>query len=201
MAEMLAFSEVFTHKGGVAARQRPTPDQHFLGVVLMTKRLRPIRIEGNLAYVPLTHGYEAVIDAADAHLVDKYNWYAATGRKTVYGARADCSGPKQRMVRLHRQIMGEPDGLQVDHRDGDGLNNRRSNLRVATNSQNTCNQAIRRSNSSGYKGVHKHKDKWRADISRDGRRRFLGLHDTPEAAHAAYCKASAELHGEFGGVA
>ena len=166
----------------------------------MPKTLRPIRIEGNLAYVPLTHGFEAVIDASDAHLVEKYNWYVRQQRKAFYAARADCSGPKQRMVMMHRQIMGEPDGKQIDHRDGDGLNNRRCNLREATNSQNTCNQGLRRTNVSGFKGVYKHKRKWRADITLDGQRRFLGLFATPEAAHAAYCKASAELHGEFGRV-
>lgn len=165
--------------------------------------IRPIRIEGKVAYVPLSRGYEAIIDAADVPLVESYNWCAMVDGHTVYAVRTDYTGPKQRKVYLHRLIMGEPEGLQVDHRDGNGLDNRRANLREATPSQNLHNQRLSRANTSGYKGVewHKAKGKWRARIMINGKQRYLGLFATAEDAYAAYCKASAELHGEFGRTA
>jgi len=160
---------------------------------------RPIRIDGDVAYVPLTKGHEAVINAADVHLVANTNWCVLIEAHTVYAVRTG-PRPKQSSIRMHRVIMGEPVGLQVDHRDGDGLNNRRDNLRVATSSQNAQNQRRSSANLSGHKGVgfHKTSGKWRARIKLNGKRKHLGYFDTPEDAHEVYCKVSAELHGEFG---
>lgn len=164
---------------------------------------RPIRVEGSVAYVPLTRGHEAVIDAADVPLVDGYNWMAQPSRNTVYAARTDYSGPKPRTVLLHRVLMGEPDGLLVDHRDGNGLNNRRhgdtANLRFASASQNQHNRGANKANGTGLKGVSPRKDRgtWHAKIRVGGKLRHLGSFATPEAAHEAYCAAAAELHSEF----
>ena len=103
---------------------------------------------------------------------------------------------------MHRAIMGEPKELDVDHRDGDGLNNRRANLRVATVLENQFNARRRKDNASGFKGVswHRAAGKWYAHISLNRKRFHLGTFDTPEAAHAAYAAASAAFHGEFGRV-
>jgi hypothetical protein len=163
----------------------------------MPKDIRPIRTEGNTAYISLTRGYEAVIDAADVHLVHDYNWCAVIDGNNVYAVRTDSKG---RTVRLHRTIMGYPVGFNVDHEDGDGLNNRRANLRKATHGQNMHNQRIARDNTSGFKGVsyHKARGKFQALIGIDGKRKYLGIFDTPEEAYAAYCHASAKYHGEFG---
>jgi HNH endonuclease/AP2 domain len=170
----------------------------------MAKRfLRPIRIEGNVAYVTLTKAYVAIIDAVDVHLVDGHNWCALVGKNTVYARRSssrDADG-KQQDVRMHRVIMSAPPEFQVDHFDGDGLNNRRStNLRLATPSQNAHNQGIRRSNTSGTKGVtwHCRVGKWVAHITLHGKRKNLGYFTEQELAAAAYATASAEFHGEFG---
>lgn len=88
---------------------------------------------------------------------------------------------------------------QIDHINGRRDDNRLCNLRLATRSENTRNAKRRSDNTSGFKGVgfHKAQGKWRARIKIDGRRKDLGRFDTPEEAHAAYCKAAAELHGEF----
>jgi hypothetical protein len=165
----------------------------------MPRQVRPIRIEGNIAYVPLTKGYEAVIDAADVALVEAHNWCASVDANTVYAQRKDCSGPKKRTVWLHRAIMGEPSGLKVDHKDGNGLNNRRYNLREATHAENMRNRRTNENNTSGFKGVYlnKQSEKWCAQIKLNGKNRQLGRFDTPEEAHAAYATASAKLHGEF----
>ena len=169
----------------------------------MSKAIRQIRVDGNIAYVPLTKGYEAVIDAADVPLVDGWNWTANVRSHTVYAQRKDRSGPMPRTVMLHRVIARTPEGLDTDHSDGDGLNNRRDNLRVATRSQNQHNQRVALRNTSGFKGVtwHKAKGKWNALIKLHGKRRNLGYFSLAEDAAAAYAKASEELHGEFGRTA
>jgi len=166
-------------------------------------KARPIRIEGDVAYIPLTQGYEAVIDAADVPLVAGFNWCANVQSHAIYVKRAVRCGPKRSTVTLHRVLMDEPDGMQIDHIDGDGLNNRRLNLRKATAAQNQHNQGINIVNTSGFKGVgfHKESGKWSAKIKINRKRLHLGYFATPEAAHAAYAEASARLHGEFGRVA
>ena len=163
--------------------------------------MREIRIEGDVAYVPLTQGYEAVIDAADRHLVAGYNWTVLVGPRTVYACRTG-PRPKQHKVFMHRLLMGEPEGFQIDHIDSDGLNNRRNNLRTATKSQNQCNQRLNARNKSGFKGVSWHvpSAKWQSHIMLHGKSRNLGHFGCPTAAHFAYVKASRALHGEFGRI-
>lgn len=170
----------------------------------MPRTIRPIRIEGNLAYVALTRGYESVIDAADVHLTEGKNWYASSSHGTVYAVRhVTRLGGGQRTVYLHRAIMDPPDGVQIDHRDSSGLNNSRVNLRPATQSQNTCNSRVPEHNTSGVKGVswHKAAKKWRAQITLDGIGHHLGYFATPAAAGVAYAKASVRLHGAYGRTA
>lgn len=162
--------------------------------------IRPIRIQGNIAIVSLTQGYEAIIDADDAHLVESYNWCAQVQRNKIYAVRTSRLKSKQHQVRMHRVLMGNPSGFEVDHVDGNGLNNRKINLRKATQSQNQQNSTISKNNTSGFKGVtwSKRSKKWQAQITIDRKYKQIGKFDTPEDAHAAYTKASAELHGEFG---
>ena len=88
---------------------------------------------------------------------------------------------------------------QIDHIDGDRSNNRISNLREATNSQNSQNRKLSIANTSGYKGVYWHAQtsKWQARIMINGRGKHLGLFDSAKEAHAAYCIAADRLYGEF----
>lgn len=158
--------------------------------------LRPIRIEGNLAYVPLTQGMQAVIDAADVPLVDGHNWCAMRAREKFYaGTRVVRADGRQTTLLMHKALTGFD---LTDHRDGDGLNNRRKNLREATHSQNIQNQGRSRRNTTGFKGVSLCKGRFKATIGFEGKAHYLGNFGTPEAAHAAYCAASLKLHGEFG---
>jgi hypothetical protein len=89
--------------------------------------------------------------------------------------------------------------MQIDHANGNPLDNRLCNLRLATFSQNQCNKSRYRSNSSGFKGVHRHKRSqlWTARIQSNGKRIQLGEFSTPELAHAAYIGAAEALHGRF----
>ncbi|MDI9407802.1 MAG: HNH endonuclease [Candidatus Pacebacteria bacterium] len=166
----------------------------------MTKPIRQIRIEGNIAYVPLTKGYEAVIDAVDVPLVEGWNWHTANSRNMVYAVRREYSGMTSVFVKMHVLIGSPPDGFLVDHINGNGIDNRRANLRHATRAQNSRNQGIASHNTSGFKGVSikKGAKKYRAAICIEGKMKHLGLFPTAEKAHAAYVAASLSLHGEFG---
>ncbi len=175
---------------------------------------RPIHIVGDIAIIPLTQGYEAVIDAADLSLVEGFNWTADVVRRrkdgsvlTVYASRQHrLSNGKQMKIRLHRLLMAESNDMDVDHRDGNGLNNRRrgdtGNLRIVTSSQNMHNKRVSINNSSGVKGTYweKTRSKWRALIAVDGRRHHLGYFDSKDEAAAAYARASDDLHGEYGRI-
>ena len=88
---------------------------------------------------------------------------------------------------------------EVDHIDGERMNNRWDNLREATQSQNQANSKIKSTNTSGLKGAsfHKQRQKWLAQIQINSRQRFLGYFDTKEEAHESYCSAAIKLQGEF----
>jgi hypothetical protein len=162
----------------------------------MTKAIRQIRFEGNVAFVPLTRGLEAKIDAADAHLVAGFNWYANPKGRTAYAMRKD---PTLGHVSMHRVVMGALDSLPVDHIDGDGLNNRRVNLRAATVFQNNQNLRLGRHNTSGVKGVswNTAKGKWWAEVMAQGQVRRLGYFARFEDACEARAKAAMQMHGGF----
>lgn len=107
-----------------------------------------------------------------------------------------------RLYKAHRiawlYVYGE-NPLTIDHIDGNGINNRISNLRAATRSQNQCNRGIQTNNSSGYKGVSFSKihNKWAAYIKKDRKKKHIGLYESAEMAHQARLVAQKQLHGEF----
>lgn len=155
--------------------------------------------------IPLTQGKVAIINAVDADLAD-LKWHARKSRNTFYARRNIPVEPnKQTTESMHRVILARKlerplrKSELVDHIDGDGLNNRRNNLRPATNAQNVRNSRKRTTNTSGFKGVSWNKEhrKWRAEIMARGKKKFLGLFNTAEEAHKAYCEAAEQLHGEF----
>lgn len=96
---------------------------------------------------------------------------------------------------MHRGYLPE----QIDHIDGNGLNNDIENLRAANHGQNQRNKGTQKNNTSGFKGVswNKKAQKWQAFIKLDGKQRYLGYFDTPDAAHEAYKAAATKLHQEF----
>jgi HNH endonuclease/AP2 domain len=170
----------------------------------MHRKIRPIRIAGDEAFITLTKGFIAVIDVADVPLVEGFNWTALVRPHAVYAyRRLTVSGRSGPCVLLHRAILGIEDDRQGDHIDCDGLNNRRSNLRIATRSENQRNQRRSRANTSGIKGVtwDTGAQKWRAQIKSDIGNRYLGVFPNIEDAAKAYAAASEELHGEFGRLA
>lgn len=160
--------------------------------------VRAIRIEGDIAFVELTKGYEAIIDAVDIAIVNGRNWQASIEPNgQVYAICTIESGGKKKTVRMHRLITGAQDELDVDHRDVNGLNNRRANLRQASRSNNKANSRLSRRNTSGLKGVCRSGAKWRAGIRKNGKHISLGYFDDPNDAHQAYVEAAHTLFGEF----
>jgi len=148
--------------------------------------------------IPLTQGRFAIVDGEDYDRLRRYKWRVYNGGQTCYAIRTE----GQTTVRMHRQIMVAPKSLLVDHIDHNGLNNRRSNLRVCTNSQNQHNQRIRLGGRSKYKGVvWHHRDRcWVAQIRINGRRLYLGCFDNEVDGAIAYDRKAIELFGEFAHV-
>lgn len=164
---------------------------------------REIKIQGETAIVPLTRGFVAVIDIQDIDKVAGFNWFAVVQKHGAYAVRrASKEESLSGKLSMHRAIMGNPDGVQIDHIDLDGTNNRRGNLRVASVLDNSYNRRKNSKNTSGYKGVcwNKAIGKWQAQIRANKIRKYLGLFDTPEMAYAAYCNAAMQYHGEFARV-
>jgi hypothetical protein len=145
------------------------------------------------------------VSSEDYDLLLGYTWYldghGYAQTSILKAGRIRMDTPGRTLLGMHRLVMGLQygDKRQVDHINGNTLDNRRENLRVCTQQQNMQNSKKRRTNTSGYKGVswHKRDKKYRAQIRKDGKNKSLGCFDTPQEAHQAYCEASQELHGEF----
>jgi hypothetical protein len=138
----------------------------------------------------LSNGVYAFVDDSDYFKVSHYTWCKLEQDGKVY-AKTTIAGVT---VLLHRLILNISEGL-VDHRDGNGLNNQRENLRIATHAENMQNRRIFKNNKSGYKGVfyRQSKGKWVAQI----RRFHIGYYDDPIEAAKAYDQWAKELFGEF----
>ena len=148
-----------------------------------------------VAEIPLTKGAVALIDERDLPLVANVKWCLCNG----YAVRSvrQPSG-KTKHFRMHRVIMDAPDDMEVDHIDGDRLNNRRSNLRLCTSEQNTHNRPKHNTGGSRiYKGVRKRNNRYVAEICVARKNISLGSFLTAEDAAHAYDCAAIKYHGEF----
>jgi len=149
-------------------------------------------------------GYDVLIDDEDFEKAQYIKWHRINKNGSPYFSKSFRSKDnKYHSILLHRLIINAPHGKHVDHINGDTLDNRKSNLRICSRTDNNCNLKRRVDNTSGYKGVSfdKKKKKWAAYISKNKKRHFLGYFNTPKEAHKAYCKASKKYHGEFRRIA
>ena len=154
-----------------------------------------------IRYIPLTRGQIAIVDAVLYAWLMQWHWCAVWSKfsKTYYAARGEMVDGKTRTVLMHRQILTAPDDVGVDHiRTGDTLDNRRSNLRLATASQNCSNRRLRADSTSGYIGVYWHRkhEAWVASIAFDKKRLYLGDFATKEEAAAVRDLKAVELFGK-----
>jgi hypothetical protein len=151
--------------------------------------------------IPLTQGQVARVDD-DCGAIAGFRWYTEKRERTYYAARnrPKVGGRNVGIVRMHHMVLPFLFGLEVDHIDGDGLNNCRSNLRLASRRNNQRNRRGNRGKGrTQLKGAYWHSvDKvWRAQIGLGGRTSYLGQFDTAEGAARAYDAAAREHYGEF----
>lgn len=144
--------------------------------------------------LPLTKGAVAIVDDSDFEAVSKSKWCLSSHGYAV--RHLPRSGKCGKVQYLHRFLL--PDAKEVDHRDGNRLNNRRDNLRGCSHLENTRGAHYGRKNgSSQYRGVNREKDKWAASIRLNGKKKFLGYFGVEEDAARAYDTAAKQHFGEF----
>lgn len=145
--------------------------------------------------ITISDGSIAKVDTEDYERIASYHWHkdgAGYARTNLWN--------KNMKPRMHRLVLeGVSTKLHIDHINGDRLDNRKSNLRICTCSQNVMNRGPQANNSSGFKGVifDKSRNKWRAEICVDKKRIYLGRYETAEKAAEAYNFAAIKYHGEY----
>jgi hypothetical protein len=148
----------------------------------------------SVRYVPLTKGRFALVDSSDyERVVSSGQWHYARG----YAVKQVKIKDKYRQILLHRFIMEAKSGEIIDHADGDGLNNCRSNLRICTHSENMRNRRISKNNTTGYKGVVFNGSSWVAQMRHNKETIYLGSYPDPILAAKAYNAAALERQGAF----
>jgi hypothetical protein len=150
--------------------------------------------------IPLTQGKIAQVDDEDFERLSQWKWQASvlTGG-LCYARRGESRGGVERKIYMHHEVLGVPSSTEVDHANGNGVDNRKDNLRLGTHAQNLRNTGLRTNNTSGYKGVHydSARGKWKAEICVRGKGHHLGRFPTAEEAARAYDAAARAHSGEF----
>ncbi len=150
--------------------------------------------------IELTQGKVALVDDEDYEYLNQFNWQALKARHTWYAHRNGYNKDRHVKIYMHRDILKVPVGVNTDHKDGNGLNNQRCNIRIATNAQNQQNQInLAGGKSSCFKGVcwSKADNKWYVHITVKSRSVRLGSYISEIEAALVYDEAAKEYFGEF----
>lgn len=161
-------------------------------------KLIPISQKPNCKYKSLN--LFAMVDDSDYEWLNKLKWYVIHGKRTYYATRSNDISKSPRNISMHRTILGVTNPKElVDHIDGNGLNNQRSNLRKCNFYQNSANRKRHNGSSSQYKGVtwNRFKNRWMASIASNHKQKFLGYYNDEINAAVAYNEAAMKLHGDF----
>lgn len=153
--------------------------------------------------IPLPSGDVAIVDDQDFEELSKYKWRVKINNNgTKYAHRHQyingVNGTRT-TVKMHRQILNAPKGMDVDHINRDGLDNRRCNIRLCTRSQNMMNVGTTSNNTSGIKGVYYSKQHacWCCTITINGKQKSMRWFNNKEEAQAAYIRVGVAHYGEF----
>lgn len=141
-------------------------------------------------FLPLSKGFQTEIDDADGPLATRWKWHVQVKPYGAYARRGVKVEGRCLTVYLHRVLMDAPPDAEVDHIDRNGLNNRRSNLRLVTHSQNMWNR-------DPDAGVTRRRGRWRATITHTGKKIDIGLYECREDAVLARSFVAGQLRGEF----
>lgn len=150
--------------------------------------------------IKLTQGKVALVDDEDFEVLNKYKWHAYKSGNLYYAGRGVYENGKVYSVKMHRQILGLTNPkIHCDHKNGNGLDNSRNNLRQCTHAQNQRNVSARACNRSGFKGVswHSRDERWEVRIRIAGEKKHIGYFKSVLDAANAYDIAAKKYHGEF----
>lgn len=164
-------------------------------------RARPYRTEppeppdDSIRYIPLTRGLHAIVDAEDYEWLSRYKWHVTPSPRsgTFYARRSRGKGG----VLMHREIMNPPEGMVVDHINGNGLDNRRCNLRICTQAENSRNSCKHSDGKSRFIGVYPHRDKWEVIVTHERKDHYGGSFTDEVEAARARDRLALQLHGQF----
>jgi hypothetical protein len=158
----------------------------------LKKVWNPIEIDEHTYGIPLTQNQMALIDKEDLDKVKSISWRAQFHKKRGVFYAVGSHGL------MHRFLINPPKGMDTDHKDRNTLNNRKSNLRICTRTQNNMNRPMQKNNGTGYKGIAKNQcGNFFARIVVNKKAKYLGTYKAPEKASQAYIDAAKELQGDF----